>query len=262
MAVLNCEYESGRVRTENYQELRATLLRDGFLSLENVTDADDIQSIRENIVDLLADRGGGKLRFNDLGDAPMDSGEPSILEVISPSALRPRLHESLFLKRASEISRGILGSSAQFRFDHCITKPPFNATATVWHQDYAYQRFDQRVRFARQLNWWLPLQDVTVENGCMHFVPGSHRGPFLAHAPRSAGAQALQAKLPDDAVPVVCPLRVGGATIHLPKTLHYTGPNNSNAARLAWIVQFSSKGWISGILRSRSERDRVGHSVF
>jgi ectoine hydroxylase-related dioxygenase (phytanoyl-CoA dioxygenase family) len=237
------------VGTGNFEELRATLHREGFLSLDNVTDADDIQSIREDILGLLADRGGGLLRFNDLGDASSDSNEPSILEVIAPSAFRPRLLESLFINRALEISRAILGSSAQFRFDHCIAKPPYNEAATVWHQDCAYQRFDQRIRLSHQLHWWLPLQDVTVENGCMYFVPGSHLGPVLAHTPRSAGAHALQANLPDDAVTVACPLRVGGATIHLPKTLHYTSANNSNAARLAWIVQFGVSGWVSWIRR-------------
>ena len=46
----------------------------------------------------------------------------------------------------------------------------------------------------------------------MKFIPGSHLGPLLPHAPRSAGAYALQAKLPeDDALPVTCPLSVGGS---------------------------------------------------
>jgi ectoine hydroxylase-related dioxygenase (phytanoyl-CoA dioxygenase family) len=50
-------------------------------------------------------------------------------------------------------------------------------------------------------------------------------------------------------VPVVCPLEAGGATIHLPKTLHYTGPNNTDTTRYAWIVQFGVRGWIPTILR-------------
>jgi len=133
------------------------------------------------------------------------------------------------------------------QFDHCIIKPPFNNAATAWHQDCAYAR--PITLSARRLHWWLPLQEATRENGCMEFVPGSHLGRVLPHRPRSVHAHALQTRLPVDALPVACPLPVGGATVHLPKTLHHTGPNNSPAPRLAWIVQIGIKGWMPSVMR-------------
>jgi ectoine hydroxylase-related dioxygenase (phytanoyl-CoA dioxygenase family) len=229
------------IKAADAQLLHDNLLHNGFVSLADITDADDIRAIREEVLDLLANLKAERHKFNDLGDADPAGGAPSILEVHSPSALRPRLLNSRFMKRAVEVSRAILGASARFQFDHCISKPPLNATETAWHQDYAYQRIK---RATHRLHWWLPLQDVNEDNGCMKFIPGSHLGPLVPHAPRSAGAYALQAKLPEDALPVTCPLSVGGATIHLPKTLHCTGPNNTNAARHAWIMQIGFKGWL------------------
>ena len=41
----------------------------------------------------------------------------------------------------------------------------------------------------------------------------------------------------------VCDLALGGATIHLPKTLHYSGPNSSPSARTAWIIQLGVPSW-------------------
>jgi len=40
-----------------------------------------------------------------------------------------------------------------------------------------------------------------------------------------------------------CPLPVGGATAHHPLTLHYTGPNQSDGYRRAWIVHFAAYGF-------------------
>jgi Phytanoyl-CoA dioxygenase (PhyH) len=228
----------------NFRELKADLFRDGFLSLNYVTDVDDIRSIREDIIDLLTDRNVEAPK--NLGDVDSGGRGAQILEIASPSALRPRLLESRFFQRALQFSRAVLGPSASLGFDHCITKPPFNATATAWHQDCAYKRI---TRTPRRLHWWFPLQDVNIQNGCMQFVRGSHLGPVQAHAPRSAGAHALQTEMPPGVVPVVCPLEAGGATIHLPKTLHYTGPNNTDTTRYAWILQIGVRGWIPTILR-------------
>jgi len=230
----------GRIEIENCRELGAELFRDGFLAIDNITNADDIRSIREEIVALLSERNARKSRFRNLGDAVDDSGEATILEMISPSAACPRLLDSLFFRRALQFSRAILGASARLQYEHCLSKPPFSPTETAWHQDCAYQRIQ---RSTRRLHWWLPLQDVSTDNGCMQFVPGSHLGPVLAHARRSAGGIALRTNLPAVAEPVACPLDVGGATIHLPRTLHYTGQNNSAAPRHAWILQIGFKGW-------------------
>ena len=46
---------------------------------------------------------------------------------------------------------------------------------------------------------------------------------------------------PEDVV--ACPLQLGGATIHLPKTLHYASPNRSDERRLAWVVHFGVRAF-------------------
>jgi hypothetical protein len=234
-----------RIDSEDYRELSSILFRDGFVSITDMTNADDIRFIRNELLSLLTARGADEVGVRDLGDAAISGPEGRIVEIASPSSFRPRLLESLFFRRAMQISCAVLGPSARLGFDHFITKPPHNQAATVWHQDCAYKRI---TRSARRLHWWLPLQGVTTNNGCMQFVPASHLGPVLAHAPRSRGAHALETNLPLDAEPVACPLELGGATIHLPKTLHYAGPNNGETARHAWIVQIGIRRWIPTVL--------------
>jgi Phytanoyl-CoA dioxygenase (PhyH) len=231
--------------TEDYRDLASSLFRNGFVSLADLTNPEDIRVIEEELLSLLEDLGDGKIDVRSLGDGSRAGAEARIVEIASPSALRPKLLQSLFFQRAAQISRAILGPSARLGFDHFITKPPRSAAATAWHQDCAYKRI---TRSARRLHWWLPLQSVTTENGCMQFVAGSHLGPVLAHEPRSKGAHALKTNLPSGANALACPLELGGATIHLPKTLHSTGPNNSENARHAWIVQIGVRGWVPKII--------------
>jgi ectoine hydroxylase-related dioxygenase (phytanoyl-CoA dioxygenase family) len=78
----------------------------------------------------------------------------------------------------------------------------------------------------------------------MQFVPGSHHQDVLphhsiGHDPRIVGLEV------DDVEQVVaqavpCPLPAGGATIHHCRTLHYTGPNQSDGPRRAYIMSFGS----------------------
>jgi hypothetical protein len=46
----------------------------------------------------------------------------------------------------------------------------------------------------------------------------------------------------DAAAAIACPLPLGGATVHLPRTLHHTGPNLTAMPRLAWSLEFAPRG--------------------
>ena len=87
----------------------------------------------------------------------------------------------------------------------------------------------------------MPLQEATTENGCMVFLPGSHKGEVVAH--QSIGGDTrihgLELVEPiDESNTVVCPLPAGGATFHDSRTLHFTGANRSEVPRRAYILGF------------------------
>ena len=44
------------------------------------------------------------------------------------------------------------------------------ANPTAWHVDTPFWSFNNR----EALSIWVALEDVTIENGCMYFMPGSH----------------------------------------------------------------------------------------
>ena len=136
---------------------------------------------------------------------------------------------------------------ATHNFDHAIVKPPFNLRETAWHQDFAY---NNRFSFSERLHWWLPLHDVTVDQGCMSFVRGSHRIGRLPRVRVGATSDALKTSLPEKAEVVSCPLKVGSATVHTQATLHCAGPNKTSAARYAFILQFERSTWATRLRTS------------
>jgi ectoine hydroxylase-related dioxygenase (phytanoyl-CoA dioxygenase family) len=85
------------------------------------------------------------------------------------------------------------------------------------------------------------LQAVDQSNGCMCFIPGSHRGAVLPHRSLNGDAQihALECYSGfDRGDAIYCPLPAGGCTIHTSRTLHASGPNRSNSPRFAYVLVF------------------------
>jgi len=59
--------------------------------------------------------------------------------------------------------------------DQVQYKPPRIGGPTSWHQDHPYWPIIQP---ADLVSAWVPLEDATLENGCMRMVPRSHQwGP-------------------------------------------------------------------------------------
>jgi ectoine hydroxylase-related dioxygenase (phytanoyl-CoA dioxygenase family) len=122
--------------------------------------------------------------------------------------------------------------------DHAIFKPVRYGAPTPWHQDEAY--WNPAMHY-NSFSLWVPFQPVTLENGCLQFVPGSHRSEVQPHHsinndPRIHG---LEMDTPPNGSEVAaCPLPPGGCTIHHNRTMHYAGPNTSDIPRRAYIIGF------------------------
>lgn len=209
--------------------------RNGFLWLDAITTPEEVAELRV-VYDRLFDSDAGRddgLRY-ELGDR--------LPQLVEPSRYAPELLETAFVANARAIARQLFGDALLPEVgEHMIYKPPRVASATPWHQDQAYH--DPGLIY-RNVNFWMPLDDATVESGCMQFVPGSHRhDDVLPHRPIGGdpNADGLEIDLTDfDRDAVACPIPAGGCTMHASYTLHYAGPNRSDTPRRAYILVFRS----------------------
>jgi hypothetical protein len=235
---------------------RGRFLRDGFVAVARpIVRPAALAEARALLDDLLA----GELpadQVNDLGDE--SSGH--ILEVLRATDVEPRLRQTAAFQACRDLAAELLDVPVAPFYDHVIHKAPGNGAATSWHQDTAYAPGEV---FPPTAHVWLALQDVTVEAGCMQFVPGSHRAEVPhRHRGGNPDAAALEAVGADVGAAVACPLPAGGVTVHHPGVLHHTGPNVTDRPRLAWILQFREEGswgvraWVPKPVRALLRRRR------
>jgi hypothetical protein len=210
--------------------------REGFLSLPSITGDDDLRTI-QRLLDGLFDRFEElpPEHVIELGDV-RKPGQQVIPQVLNPGVLEPELRQSRAFRNCEAIAHQLIGADAAINWDHAIYKPPHNGKETPWHQDLSYAKRQDPVAF--YASFWIPLQDVSVESGCMQFVPHSHLGDLLPHHPPAPGMHVLMTDNVDATFAVSCPIPAGGCTIHQPKTLHFTGPNQTDTPRRAWIMVF------------------------
>lgn len=214
---------------------------DGFLVLTAISTPEEVMELRQIFDRLIEEKAGFKegAQYDLVGKAG-ESGPAKLTQIISPINYAPELRDTVFRANALSISRQLLGPEAGAAFEHAIIKPAHHGAATPWHQDEAH-RFDPNFDY-NQLSIWMPLQEATLANGCMQYIPGSNKGEIIRHLSpgNDPTVHALQtdptAFDPSKAVP--CPIPPGGCTIHAGRTLHYAGPNNSDLPRRAYILAF------------------------
>lgn len=219
---------------------RTQFQRTGFLALDDFAREEDLEEVR-TLLDPLFEQFGSLSSRHAIDLAPRHGSTPRIPDINRAARLEPRLVRTRVYRRARELARRLLGYPVFCTFDHAIYKPPRNAAATPWHQDQAYAGYP---RALPTVHLWIPLQVATRENGCMWFVPGSHRAGIVPHSPVDNTSHTLRAAQVDESAAVCCPVPKGGVTVHTPFTLHMTGPNTTGEPRKAWILHFARFGLV------------------
>ena len=210
----------------------------GYLQLDRLVQDEEIAWVRTIYDRLFAERVGWNRGDQfDLAGSDDPKVRPRLPQLMNPAVHAPELEKATFRLTAYQLARQLLGDQAERGDEHAIYKPAEQGAETPWHQDEAY--WDPAFSY-EALSIWTPLQEATLENGCMQFIPGSHRGGVLPH--HSIGhdvrVHGLETDQVDRRLAVAFPLAAGGCTIHHCRTLHYAGPNRSGQPRRAYILTF------------------------
>ncbi len=220
----SADYGAGMLTEQQVEQFWA----DGFLAIERLVADDEVARLRI-AYDEIIDGTVTSLTDRNLGGITR--------QVLVPSMVHPLFEDNAALEAGREVIRDLYRCAQANRvYDMLIDKPAGHPHTTPWHQDAAYMQqpvtppgFTMPLT---SLQFWLALDDVDADNGCMQFVAGQHHGGTAAHEVVSGH--------PDDdgrligiidpaevnvAAAVACPLRPGGATVHTAMTPHFTGPN-------------------------------------
>lgn len=222
--------------------------RDGFLAMPKLVEAEAVAELAQVYDAMLRGEIDCSATDNPLG--------MTTRQIMIPSAYHPIFRNNPALDAARGLARDLLGvDDPKPVFDMLIYKEPGQLATTPWHQDYSYAEMPftpagTPVPSNEYVQFWVALDDVDEENGCMHFIPGAHREPLLDHYIAGGDADYSQRLLAirdpeatlDLSRAVACPLKAGGATVHNYGTPHFTSGNRTaDRPRRAYIFNFSSR---------------------
>jgi ectoine hydroxylase-related dioxygenase (phytanoyl-CoA dioxygenase family) len=140
----------------------------------------------------------------------------------------------------------LLNGAVRFWHDQIFYKPAYHGGIVAWHQDYSYWARTQPVA---HLSCWIGLDDSTIDNGCVHYVPGSHRWKLLPVTGLANQMNAIESVLSTEQKeqfqPVPIELRKGQASFHHPLMVHGSYENRTAQPRRATVINVFRDGVLS-----------------
>jgi len=118
-------------------------------------------------------------------------------------------------------------------------KPATDGMEVPWHQDGDYWP----IAPLSTTTVWLAIDDATPENGCMRYIPGSHREQKIYHhnvddRPELVLNQVTDAASFDEALAADDELQAGEFSLHDVYLIHGSNPNRSSRRRAALVLRY------------------------
>ena len=175
-----------------------------------------------------------------------ESPDPSrvLFHALGAWRLRPGFHDLLWCPRLLVIASQLLDGDVRFWHDQLFCKPAQHGGVVAWHQDYSYWT---RTQPMAHLTCWLGLDPSTRDNGCVHYIPGSHRWDLLPITGLAGDMDAIRDVLSDEQweqfqQPVAVELAAGACSFHHPLMVHGSKENRTDTPRRAAVVNLVRDG--------------------
>jgi ectoine hydroxylase-related dioxygenase (phytanoyl-CoA dioxygenase family) len=234
------QYESLRLSEEQVEFFR----ENGYIAGIPLLNERQVDALREDLKELTRPVDAASELFYEYH--ANESRDPSKILFHALGAWRVSFgfHDALwnpaFLIRASQL---LGGGAVRFWHDQLFCKPARHGGVVAWHQDYSYWT---RTLPIAHLSCWIALDDATRENGCVYYVPGSHRWDLLPVTGLADDMDAIRSLLTDEQrrefKPVPIELKKGEASFHHPLMVHGSFENSTEHERRALILNVFRDG--------------------
>lgn len=215
----------------------------GYLKGIRILDDVEIEKLRAELPSLMdADNPRHDLFYEFNSN---ESADPSkvLFHALGAWRISPAFHDLLWHPAFVLPASQLLGGAVRFWHDQLFVKPAHDGGVVIWHQDYSYWT---RTKPMAHLTCWIGLDDSTTNNGCVHYVPKSHRWNLL---PREDFAndmdkirEALTVEQLREFRPVAIELKKGECSFHHPLMVHGSFANTSDRPRRAAVINVIRDG--------------------
>jgi ectoine hydroxylase-related dioxygenase (phytanoyl-CoA dioxygenase family) len=232
-------------------EMRATFHRDGFVRIPRFFEVEFMNAVEQAVaryVETIVPGLPPARVFRETGSSAIKSMSAMDREDAFFAALKthPR-----FIALAQELLDvpDIVAENMQY-----FGKAAREGSAAPWHQDNGFQHYTP----PDACMFWLALDDVSIENGCVRFAQGSHKLGLQPHRPSGVLGFSMGAETPDltrfPEFPCVMPR--GSISVHHCNTYHCSGPNRTDRSRRSIAINFrSERAVIDAEARARVKRE-------
>ena len=199
--------------------------KDGFVALPGFLDAQGIADVKTNLARFIRDVVPGMPREHVFFE---NKDDPSSLKQLQGMARNDPFFEGLmFGGRFESLARELLQDEVVGMNLQYFCKPPGNGKPTPPHQDGFYFKLNP----CEAVTMWLALESVDEENGCVRYLPGSHRDGMREHRrTETLGFSQGIADYGRDAEAkreVAVPAAPGDLLVHHALTIHRADGNHS-----------------------------------
>ena len=219
----------------------------GYIIIEDFLDADELEYWRSSVMKAVDDRKGQKMPGKSVKvgeddgiNIDADYFKNVFDQLLNLWQTNDSVKQLMFDEGIGKMAADLSGSDGiRIWHDQALIKRPW-ANPTSWHLDTPFWSFSDR----RALSIWVALDDVTLHNGCMFFIPGSHKesrfeSPYIGKNMGDIFDFYPQFKS-SRSVPAV--MKAGSCSFHNGLTIHGAHPNMTAGFRRAMTCAYMPDG--------------------
>jgi hypothetical protein len=219
------------------EEEIALFHKQGYLAGIQVLNDQQVESLCSELAGLMRTSHPAHHLFHEYHSNESKDPNAVLFHALGAWRTGPAFHDVLwspaFLVPASQL----LGGPVRFWHDQLFCKPAHHGGVVAWHQDYSYWT---RTEPMSHLTCWIALDDSDRNNGCLYYVPGSHRWKLLPMTGLTGNMDEIMTVLSpeqkQDFLPVPIELKRGQCTFHHPLMVHGSFENRSDRPRRATLI--------------------------
>lgn len=218
----------------------------GYLAGVRLLNDHQIDELRNEVMALVDPGHPGNSLFYEFNSNESADPQKILFHALGAWRISEGLHDILWHPAFTVAASQLLEGAVRFWHDQIFYKPAHHGGVVLWHQDYSYWT---RTQPMAHLSCWIGLDDSTQENGCVHYVPGSHRWNLLPRADFANDMDAiLNALTPEqkrEFKPVAIELKKGECSFHHPMMVHGSYENRTDKSRRAVVLNVFRDGVLS-----------------
>jgi len=219
----------------------------GFIVMENFLSPQELDHWRNSVNTAVEERAGIKIPGKNIktGEADGINEDSDYYAKVFDQLLNlwqtnDAMKELMIDERIGKLASQLSGADGiRIWHDQALIKRPW-ANPTAWHLDTPFWSFSDR----RAISIWVALDDATLENGCLFFIPGSQKVTTFSKINIGRNMDGVFDIYPQlrSMRTVAAPMKAGSCSFHNGLTVHGANANMTNGFRRAMTCAYMPDG--------------------